>query len=159
MSLNYAHWVTFECRISVFARKKQTNSFNFRCVGNQSVYLLDSSATFFKGDGRAIFGRALSRWLFFNHCTAFWMRSWRNAWHYLFGSRTWGAEGRQELKVNVIELYVIKSWWKIKFNKRKVYHQLVCLFAFLFFFPLIKPALNNLDTLIDVVTELLLGKK
>ena len=69
-------------------------------------------------------------------------------------------EGK-ELKVNVIELYVIKSWWKIKFNKRKVYHQLVCLFVFVLFcfFLLIKSALNNLDKLDDVVTELLLRRK
>ena len=65
-------------------------------------------------------------------------------------------EGK-ELKFNVIELYVIKSWWKIKFNKRKVYHQLVCLFVSLLL--LIKQALANLDKLDYVVTELLQRKK
>ena len=42
------------------------------------------------------------------------------------------------------------------YNKRKLYHQLVCLF---FFFFSIKPALTNLDNLDYVVTELLLRKK
>ena len=58
-----------------------------------------------------------------------------------------------DIKVNVIELYVVKSWWKIKFKKRKLFRQLVC------FFLLFKPALTNLDKLDYVVTELLLRKK
>ena len=41
------------------------------------------------------------------------------------------------------------------YNKRKLYHQLVCLF----FFLSIKPALTNLDNLDYVVMELLLRKK
>ena len=41
------------------------------------------------------------------------------------------------------------------YNKRELYHQLVCLF----FFLSIKPALTNLDNLDYVVTELLLRKK
>ena len=41
----------------------------------------------------------------------------------------------------------------MKFNKKKVYYQ------FVFFFPLIKPALKNLDKLNDVVTVLLVRKK
>ena len=138
MSLNYAHWVTFECRNSVFAMKTQTNSFNFSCVGNQSVYLfLDSSATFFKGDGRTCFGRALSRWLFFQplYCVLDAFLKKRMAlpiWKSYV--RCWRKDRNFNIKFNVTELYVIKSWWKIKFNKRKVYHQLVCLFVFLFFF-------------------------
>ena len=45
--------------------------------------------------------------------------------------RCWRKNRNFNIKFNVIELYVIKSWWKIKFNKRKVYHQLS--FFFLFF--------------------------
>ena len=45
------------------------------------------------------------------------------------------------------------------YNKRKLYHQLVCLFVCWFFFLLIKPALTNFDNLDYVVTELLLRKK
>ena len=66
-------------------------------------------------------------------------------------------EGK-ELKVNVIELYVIKSWWKIKFNKRISSACLFVCYSF-HFFLLIKPALNNSDKLDDVVTELLLRRK
>ena len=55
--------------------------------------------------------------------TTFWMRSWRNAWRYLFGSRMWTDDCRPAwkffIKVIVTELCVIKSWWKIKFNKQK----------------------------------------
>ena len=125
-----------------------------------SLSFLDSSATFFSFFAH-FFGRALSRSrmaFFFNLFTVFWMRSWRNAWHCLFGSRRNAAEGIAgtliSSRVNVIELYVINIWRKIKFNKRKVYHQFV-----FFFFSLIKPALKNLDKLNDVVTELLVGKK
>ena len=71
--------------------------------------------------------------------------------------RCWRKGRNINIKVNVIELYVIKSWWKIKFNKRKVYHQLVCLFVSLLL--LIKQVLANLDKLDYVVTELLQRKK
>ena len=128
-----------------------------------SLSLLDSSATFFKGDGRTFFGRALSRWFFPTTVLRFGcVLEETHGIIYLKVVREVLKEGK-ELKVNVVELYVIKSWWKIKFNKRKVYHQLVCLFVFVLFcfvfFLLIKSALNNLDKLDDVVTELLLRRK
>ena len=73
------------------------------------------------------------------------------------------AKGRNlNIKVNVIELYVIKSWWKIKLNKRKVYHQLVCLLVFfflVFFFCQLNQHWKILVKLDYVVTELLLRKK
>ena len=34
--------------------------------------------------------------------------------------RCWRKDRNFNIKFNVTELYVIKSWWKIKFNKRKV---------------------------------------
>ena len=64
--------------------------------------------------------------------------------------RCWRKNRNSNIKFNVIELYVIKSWWKIKFNKRKVYHQL-----FFSFFLSVKLALKNLDKLGYVVTELI----
>ena len=67
--------------------------------------------------------------------------------------RCWRKNRNSNIKFNVIELYVIKSWWKIKFNKRKVYHQL-----FFSFFLSVKLALKNLDKLDYVVTELILRK-
>ena len=54
--------------------------------------------------------------------------------------RCWRKGRSLNIKVNVTEFYVIKSWWKIKFNKREIYHQLLCLFVF---FLSIKPALIN----------------
>ena len=68
--------------------------------------------------------------------------------------RCWRKNRNFNIKFNVIELYVIKSSWKIKFNKRKVYHQL----SFFFFFLSVKLALKNLDKLDYVVTELILRK-
>ena len=56
--------------------------------------------------------------------------------------RCWRKGRSLNIKVNVTEIYVIKSWWKIKFNKREIYHQLLCLFVCLFFLS-IKPALIN----------------
>ena len=53
--------------------------------------------------------------------TIFWMRSWRNAWHHLL---CWKSEVKSwmqriiYIKGIVIELYVIKNWWKIKFNNK-----------------------------------------
>ena len=47
--------------------------------------------------------------------------------------KCWRKGRNFNIKVNVIELYVIKSWWKIKFSKRKVYHQLVFLCVFFSF--------------------------
>ena len=75
--------------------------------------------------------------------------------------RCWRKDRKFSIKFNVIELYVVKSWWKIKFNKRKLYHQLICFFFYLFFFFFfqIKPALKHLGKLDYVVTELLLRKK
>ena len=78
-----------------------------------------------------LFGRALSRsqmdFVFYTFST-FWMRSWRNVWHQLYQSRKSSAEWRAEtdlyIDVIVIELYVIKSWWIIKLNHRRI-HQLV----------------------------------
>ena len=56
--------------------------------------------------------------------------------------RCWRKDGNIKIKFNVIELYVIKSWWKIKFNKRKAS---ACLFVCFLF---IKPALTNLYIII-----------
>ena len=56
--------------------------------------------------------------------------------------RCWKKGRNINMKVNVIELYVIKSWWKIKFNKRKAS---ACLFVCFLF---IKPALTNLYIII-----------
>ena len=53
------------------------------------------------------------------------------------------------IRVIVIELWVIKGWWKIKFKKQKRYSS-ACFFSF-------KPALTNLNKLDFVVTELFFG--
>ena len=66
----------------------------------------------------------------------FWMRSWRNAWHHQHGSR---KEVLNVGKKFVIELYVIWSWWKIKFQNKREIHQLG-FFSF-------TPVLNNLNKL------------
>ena len=55
------------------------------------------------------------------------------------------------IRVIVIEFYVIKSWWKIKFKKQKRYSS-ACFFSF-------KPALTNLNKFDFVVTEFLFGNK
>ena len=47
---------------------------------------------------------------------------------------------------------------KVLTNERYIISLFVCLFFFSFFL-LIKPALNNLDKLDDVVTELILRKE
>ena len=91
-----------ECHIGVFAMKthtkkktQKTNTFNFSCFGNQQFYLFWTPPPLFSWvNGRTFFGRTLSRshMVFFDLCpvrTAFWMGSWRNAWHCLFGSRKW----------------------------------------------------------------------
>ena len=66
----------------------------------------------------------------------------------------WRKSRNFNIKINLIELYVIKTWWKIKFKKRKVYHQLA---FFSFFFS--QTSTKHLDKLDYVVTELLLRKK
>ena len=55
--------------------------------------------------------------------TIFWMRSWRNAWHHLL---FWKSEAKYWMQRRiiyirgiVIELYVIKSWWKNKVSQTK----------------------------------------
>ena len=152
-----------ECCISVIAMKTQTtNSFNFRCVGNQQVYLFFGLLRhFFQEWMDAHFLGAPSRdrtWLsvfrpFYCVLEAFLKKRmalpiWKS---YV---RCWRKNRNSNIKFNVIELYVIKSSWKIKFNKRKVYHQL----SFFFFFLSVKLALKNLDKLDYVVTELILRK-
>ena len=52
----------------------------------------------------------------------FWMRSWRNAWQHQLGSRKGVLNAEKKF---VIELYVIRSWWKIKFKNKREIHQLV----------------------------------
>ena len=124
-----------------------TNSFNFRFVGNQSLSFLDSSATFFWVNGRTFFGRALSRWqvAFFRPLyfllDAFLKKCMELPIYWKSYVRYW-RKSRNFMLFNVIKLYVTKSWWKIKFNKRKLYHQLFCLFVCLFFS--IKPTLKSL---------------
>ena len=124
-----------ECRISVFAMKTQIiNSFNFRCVRNQEVYLFWTPPPLSSLSSHIFCTRPLkiTHGFFLDLFTAFWIRSWRNAWNCLFGSRMWAAEGIAgtliSSRVNVIELYIINIWRKIKFNERKVYHQFVCIF-------------------------------
>ena len=81
--------------------------------------------------------------------TIFWMRSWRNAWHHLLfwksEAKCWMQRRIIYIRGIVIELYVIKSWWKIKFNNKTKIHQL-------YFFPL---NVNNINKLDLVVTEFL----
>ena len=97
-------------------------------------------------------GAPLSRsqmdFVFYTFST-FWMRSWRNAWHQLYQSRKTSAKWRAEtdlyIDAVVSELYVIKSWWIIKFSNGNI-HQLV--------FSLSTRVLNNLNKLYLVVTEL-----
>ena len=60
--------------------------------------------------------------------TIFWMRSWRNAWK--SEVKSWMQRTNICIREIVIELYVIKSWWKIKFNKQNKK------FINLIFFPL-----------------------
>ena len=66
-----------KCRISVFAMKThtkkntKTNSFTFRCVGNQQVYLFWTPPPLFSWvNGHTFFGHALSRshMAFFDLC-------------------------------------------------------------------------------------------
>ena len=123
-----------KCRVSVLCRETRTttNFFHFRYYNVKNHIFLrffGSTSTFFlKVNGNISFGRALSRspvthGFFRRFFTTFWMRSWRNAWRYLFGSRMWTDDCRPAwkffIKVIVTELCVIKSWWKIKFNKQK----------------------------------------
>ena len=60
--------------------------------------------------------------------TIFWMRSWRNAWK--SEVKSWMQRTNIYIREIVIKLYVIKSWWKIKFNKQNKK------FINLIFFPL-----------------------
>ena len=149
---------------SLWKHKQLTHLISGASEINKFICFFDSSATFFKSEWTHIFLGAPSRdrtWLsvfrpFYCVLEAFLKKRmalpiWKS---YV---RCWRKNRNFNIKFNVIELYVIKSWWKIKFNKRKVYHQLVCLFVS--FFLLIKQALANLHKLDYVVTELLQRKK
>ena len=138
------HWVShqFVCYENNNNNKKYTqqiDSFDFRCVGNQQVYLFwTPPGHFFLGWMDEHFLGAPSQdrtWLFstFAYCIldAFLKKRialpiWKS---YV---RCWRKGRSLNIKVNVTEFYVIKSWWKIKFNKREIYHQLLCLFVCLF---------------------------
>ena len=101
-----------ECRISVFAIKTQmTNSFKFRCVGNRSIYLFRTPPPLFgQGEWTHIFFGAPSQDDFFP-TTVLRFGCVLEETHgitYLKVVREVLKEGK-ELKVNVTELYVIRS--------------------------------------------------
>ena len=140
------HWVShqFVCYENNNNNKKNTqkiNSFDFRGVGNQQVYLFwTPPGHFFLGWMDEHFLGAPSQdrtWLFstFAYCIldAFLKKRialpiWKS---YV---RCWRKGRSLNIEVNVTEFYVIKSWWKIKFNKREIYLQLLSLFVCLFVF-------------------------
>ena len=109
MSLNHAHWVTFECRISVFAWKTQTNSFNFRCVGNQFIFF-GLLRHFFQGWWTHMFWARPLKMAFFSTIVLRFgcVLEETHGTTYLEVVREVLKEG-QQLEVNVIELYVIES--------------------------------------------------
>ena len=124
---------------SLWKHKQLTHLISGASEINKFICFLDSSASFFQEWMDAHFLGAPSRdrtWLsvfrpFYCVLEAFLKKRmalpiWKS---YV---RCWRKNGNFNIKFNVIELYVIKSWWKIKFNKRKVYHQL-SFFSFFFF--------------------------
>ena len=140
-----------KCRICVFQSKQANNYFfHFSYVGNR-IFSPRFFELFEEWMETHLFGRALTRsqmdFVFYTFST-FGMRSWRNARHQLYQSRKSSAEWRAEtdlfIDVIVIELYVIKIWWIIKLNNRRIY-QLV--------FPF-QPVLKNLNKLYLLVTKL-----
>ena len=144
---------------SLWKHKQLTHLISDASEINTFICFLDSSATFFKSTAHFLGAPSRDRtWLsvfrpFYCVLEAFLKKRmalpiWKS---YM---RCWRKNRNFNIKFNVIELYVIKSWWKIKFNKRKVYHQL-----FFSFFLSVKLALKNLDKLDYVVTELILRKK
>ena len=156
MSFNYAHWVTMSVAsvCSLWKHKQLTHLISGASEINKFIFF-GLLRHFFQGWMDAHFLGAPFQDDFFP-TTVLRFGCVLEETHgitYLKVVREVLKEGK-ELKVNVIELYVIKSWWKIKFNKRKVYHQL-----FFSFFLSVKLALKNLDKLDYVVTELILRKK
>ena len=144
MSFNYAHWVTMSVAsvCSLWKHKQLTHLISGASEINKFIFF-DSSATFFKSEWTHIFwARPLKiAHRFFQpfYCVfeAFLKKRvelpiWKSC------MTCWRKSRNFNIKINLIELYVIKSWWKIKFKKRKVYHQL----AFFFLFLSVKLALN-----------------
>ena len=138
MSFNYAHWVTMSVAsvCSLWKHKQLTPLISGASEINKFIFFW-LLRHFFQEWMDAHFLGAPSRdrtWLsvfrpFYCVLEAFLKKRmalpiWKS---YV---RCWRKNRNFNIKFNVIELYVIKSWWKIKFNKRKVYHQLVCLFIF-----------------------------
>ena len=143
MSFNYAHWVTMSVAsvCSLWKHKQLTHLISGASEINKFIFFWTLPPLFSWVNRRTFFGRALSRWhmAFFRPLyfvlDAFLKKRMELPIHWKLCVRCWRKpETLISRLFNVIELYVIKSWWKIKFNKRKVYHQLVRLFFFSFFF-------------------------
>ena len=138
MSFNYAHWVTMSvASVCSLWKHKQLTHLISGASESISLSFFGLRRHFFQEWMDAHFLGAPFKdrtWLFSTfYCVleAFLKKRmalpiWKSY------ERCWRKRRNFNIKFNVIELYVIESWWKIKFNKRKIYHQLS--FFFFFFF-------------------------
>ena len=132
MSFNYAHWVTMSVAsvCSLWKHKQLTHLISGASEINKCIFFWLLRHFFQEWMDAHFLGAPSQDRPFYCVFEAFLKKRmalpiWKSC------MTGWRKSRNFNININLIELYVIKSWWKIKFNKRKVYHQLA---FFPFFF-------------------------